>query len=193
MKKKLLLHVCCAPCAVYVFTLLEEHYDVTGFFYNPNIQPLSEYQFRKEELERLASLKNWNIITENNYDMKKWFSMVEGLEHEPEKGRRCSICFNMRLEESFQYAAANGFDVVTSTLSISPYKVTRQINEEGEKLAATYGVEFLPENFKKKNGYNIGKKMARDLEIKQQNYCGCVYSKIEKEMKKGVPKVTKVS
>lgn len=173
--------MCCAPCAVYVVSKLETDYDVTGFFYNPNIHPVAEFQFREKELRRVASLKNWRVVYKG-HDMLRWFGMVKGLEKESEKGKRCSVCFRMRLEEAFRYARDNFFDAVTSTLSISPYKVTRQINEEGQRLAEIYGVEFLPENFKKQNGFNIGKKMAMALDIEHQVYCGCVYSKVEKKL-----------
>ena len=181
-KKKLLLHVCCAPCAVYVFSVLEKEYDVTGFFYNPNIQPFKEFDFRKKELEKVAKIRNWNIIY-LDHRMPEWFQRIKGFEKEPEKGKRCSLCFHMRLEEAFKYARDNGFDMVTSTLSISPYKVTRQINEEGNRLAETFGVEFLPENFKKQDGYRKGRAMAKELGINQQNYCGCTYSKVEQILK----------
>lgn len=184
-KKKLLLHICCGPCAVYVIEKLNKDYDVTGFFYNPNIQPQKEYGFRKKELERVAEMKNWHVAYAE-YDMKRWFQLVKGYEKEPEKGKRCSICFRMRLEKTFEYAKEHGFDVVASTLSISPYKVTGQINAEGEALAQTFGIAFLPENFKKQNGYNEGRKMARELGIKHQDYCGCVFSKVEKKLKKAL-------
>ena len=183
MKKKLLLHVCCASCAVYVYQKLAGDYDVTCFFYNPNIQPLSEYESRKKELERIVAVNRWDVVYAD-YDMTQWFQRVKGHEKAPERGERCSICFHMRLEKTFAYAKTNGFDIVTSTLSISPYKVTRQINAEGEKLSRTFGIEFLPENFKKQGGYNIGKKMAMEMGIKHQNYCGCLYSKEEKRTKK---------
>jgi predicted adenine nucleotide alpha hydrolase (AANH) superfamily ATPase len=178
-KPKLLLHVCCASCAAYVFSVLEKDYDVTGYFYNPNIHPQKEYLSRKGELTRLAKLKKLPIIFAE-YNMKEWFKEVEGLEKEPEKGLRCTKCFYMRLDKTFEYAKTNNFDMVASTLSISPYKVTRQINQVGEQLAKIYGISFLPENFKKKDGYNIAKKMAMDLGIQHQNFCGCVYSKVEK-------------
>jgi predicted adenine nucleotide alpha hydrolase (AANH) superfamily ATPase len=181
-KKKLLLHICCGSCAVYVFEVLQEDYNVTGFFYNPNIQPYREYEARKKELERVAKLKNWNVVYEG-HDMENWFQRVKGYEKEPERGRRCSICFRMRLEKAFAYAKANGFDIVASTLSISPYKATKQINAQGEKCAEAFGIEFLPENFKKQNGFNTGKKMAQALGIKHQNYCGCVFSKVEKKLR----------
>jgi predicted adenine nucleotide alpha hydrolase (AANH) superfamily ATPase len=182
-RKKLLLHICCGPCAVYVFEKLMEDYEVTGFFYNPNIQPLKEYEFRKIELEQAAKSKNWDVVY-SEYDMNHWFQQVKGYEKEPEKGKRCSICFYMRLKKTFEYAKSNGFDIVATTLSISPYKVTKQINHEGEKLAREFGIEFLPENFKKQNGYSTGRKMAQELGIKHQNYCGCVFSKVEKKLKR---------
>jgi len=181
-RKKLLLHICCGPCVVYVFEKLKKDYEVTGFFYNPNIQPLKEYEFRKIELEQAAKTKNWNVVY-SEYDMNHWFQQVKGYEKEPEKGKRCTICLYMRLKKTFEYAKSNGFDIVATTLSISPYKVTMQINQEGEKLAREFGIEFLPENFKKQNGYNIGKKMAQELGIKHQNYCGCVFSKVEKKLR----------
>ncbi len=180
MKKKLLLHVCCCPCSIYVYRSLSETYEVTCFFYNPNIHSKKEYLFRKDELERVAGMLGWDVVY-GDYKMEEWFRRVKGYEAEPERGDRCSICFNMRLEETFIYAKAHNFDLVTSSLSISPYKATRQINAEGEQLSRRYGVEFLPENFKKQNGYNIAKQMAMELGVKNQNYCGCVYSKVEKK------------
>jgi predicted adenine nucleotide alpha hydrolase (AANH) superfamily ATPase len=187
-KKKLLLHVCCAPCAVYVVNKLQVDYNVTLFFYNPNIQPVHEFHFRKKELEKISQLKNWDAVYPD-YEMGDWFRRVKelkGYAQEPERGRRCSICFNIRLKKTFAYAKENGYDVVASTLSISPYKVAAQINAEGNSLAKEYGLEFLAENFKKKDGYNIGRKMAVQLGIKHQNYCGCVYSKVEKKLKERI-------
>ena len=181
-KKKLLLHICCGPCSVHVIDLLQKEYDVTGFFYNPNIHPAREYKFREQELERVAQLKGWNIVFAE-YNMNDWFQRVRGYGKEPEKGKRCSICFHMRLERTFEYAAANGFDIVASTLSISPYKVTAQINTQGMELARRFKVEFLPENFKKQDGFNKGKKMAMELGIKHQDYCGCVFSRVEKKLR----------
>ena len=178
-KKKMLLHMCCAPCAVYVVEQLREEYDVTGFFYNPNIQPKKEYDFRVVEVKKISERLGWDVIV-GDYDMTEWFAAVKGLEHEPERGKRCSVCFRMRLRKTFELARDRGFDIVTSTLSISPYKATKQINAEGEALSKEFGIEFLPENFKKQNGFNIGKKMAMDLGIQHQNYCGCVFSKVEK-------------
>lgn len=182
IKKKLLLHICCGSCAVYVMEKLKNNYELTGFFYNPNIHPAREYEFRKKELERAVKIKNWNVVY-GEHDMENWLLKVKGYEKEPERGKRCTLCFNIRLKKAFEYAKNNSFDIVASTLSISPYKVTKQINEEGKKLADAFRIEFLPENFKKQNGFNIGKKMAQELEIKHQNYCGCVYSKVEKGLR----------
>ena len=176
------MHVCCCSCAVYVYQMLSADYDVTCFFYNPNIHPAGEYEARKKELERIAQMNHWDVVYAD-YDIKEWFRLVKGHEKDPERGQRCSLCFNMRLKKVFEYAKTKGFDVVASTLSISPYKVTRQINAEGETLSRTFGIPFLPENFKKQNGYNTGKKMAMAMGIKHQNYCGCVYSKVERNKK----------
>jgi len=185
MKKNLLLHVCCAPCAVYVAKKLQVDYNITLFFYNPNIQPIREFRFRRSELKKISRSQNWNTIYPG-YEMEEWFKPIKnlpGYAKEPERGKRCPICFNLRLKKTFEYAKSNGYDIVASTLSISPYKVTSQINEEGRKLSREYGIAFLAENFKKKDGYNIGRKMALALDIKHQNYCGCVYSKVEKKLK----------
>jgi predicted adenine nucleotide alpha hydrolase (AANH) superfamily ATPase len=177
--KRLLLHICCAPCALYVYEKLKKEYEVTGFFYNPNIHPRKEYEFRKNELKKVAKIFDWDIVY-SDYDIKGWFSTIRGYEKEPERGKRCSICFNFRLRKTFEYAKKNKFDIITATLSISPHKITDQINKEGFSLADEFGIEFLGESFKKKNGYNIGRKMGREIGVKSQDYCGCTYSKVER-------------
>lgn len=184
MKQKLLLHTCCASCAVYVYQQLAEvhGYDVTCFFYNPNIHPVHEYEARKKELERIATLKGWPLIVPGN-NIKEWYDAVKGHEKDLERGERCSLCFTLRLKKTLAYAALHGFTVVASTLSISPYKVTAQINAVGEKLAREYEIEFLPENFKKQNGYNRGKQMAMELGVVHQQYCGCMFSRRERQRK----------
>ena len=179
----MLLHLCCAPCSVYVLEKLSKDYDVVGFFYNPNIQPEKEYQFRKRELEKIANKKDWNIFYSDD-DIKEWFEAVREFRWEPERGKRCSICFTLRLRKTFKQAKKYDFKVVASTLSISPYKNTRQINEVGMSLSREFCIEFLPENFKKKDGYQIGEKMAHEQGIKHQDYCGCVYSKVEQILRK---------
>ena len=179
MKKKLLLHACCGPCSPYVLQRLRAEFDVCGFFYNPNIHPIREYEFRRQELERLAGKLEWKVVFAP-YDMGAWFAAVRGLEREPERGRRCPVCFRLRLEKAFQHAREHGFAVVASTLSISPYKATVQINEQGAALAGKYGVAFLPENFKKNDGHGAARRLAQELGIRHQDYCGCVFSKVER-------------
>lgn len=177
--KKLLLHVCCGPCAATVVSRLRADYDVSGFFCNPNIQPRSEYEFRLREAEKLAAAQSWPLIPAP-YEMKEWFAAVRGLEREPERGRRCPLCFRFRLERAFRCALARGFGVVATTLSISPYKAAAQINAEGQALAGRFGVDFLAADFKKRGGYDAARREARALGIRHQDYCGCAFSKAER-------------
>ncbi len=179
-RPRLLLHVCCAPCTVYVHQVLSEAYAVTCHFYNPNIQPEPEYDFRRTELERIAAMKQWSVLYDE-YDPERWNDAVRGMEAEPERGARCAVCFRHRFERTFSAAAEGGFDIVASTLSISPYKNTRQINREGQRLSAETGIPFLAENFKKQDGYPKARKLALELGIRQQNYCGCRFSRAERE------------
>jgi predicted adenine nucleotide alpha hydrolase (AANH) superfamily ATPase len=179
VKKKLLLHICCGPCSLYVWQKLQTDFAVSGFFYNPNIQPIREYEFRRLELVKIAEKFAWPMVYAP-YDMHDWFASIRGLEKEKERGVRCPVCFRFRLGKTFQYAREYGFAVVASTLSISPYKVTAQINEQGIALADKYGIAFLAENFKKKNGFLISRKQGDELGVRHQDYCGCVYSKAER-------------
>lgn len=179
MKQKLLVHVCCGPCSLYVWQKLQADFELSGFYYNPNIQPFREFEFRRLELAKIAEKFAWPMVYAD-YDMREWFAAMRGLEREPERGRRCPVCFRFRLEKTFSYAREHGFDCVTSTLSISPYKVTAQINSQGLALSKKYGIAFLPENFKKHNGFLISRKQGEALGVKHQDYCGCVYSKVER-------------
>lgn len=179
MKKKLLLHVCCGPCSPHVLQQLRGAYDVTGFFFNPNIHPRGEWEFRCREVERLATKLDWPVVFPA-YDMMAWFAAVRGLEREPERGRRCPVCFRFRLEKAFRHAREHGFAVVASTLSISPYKSTAQINEQGRALSREFGIEFLAENFKKQDGFQSARRLAAALGIRHQDYCGCAFSKAER-------------
>lgn len=179
MKKKLLLHICCGPCSLHVMQKLQADFEVSGFFYNPNIQPFREFEFRRLELAKIAEKLAWPMVWAA-HDMREWFAAVRGLEREPERGERCSVCFRRRLEKTFAYAGEHGFDCVATTLSISPYKVTAQINSQGLALAQKYGIAFLPENFKKNNGFLLACRQAEALGVKHQDYCGCVYSKVER-------------
>jgi hypothetical protein len=180
---RLLLHVCCGPCAPHVLELLRGRYDVTGFFYNPNIQPRREYEFRRLEVERLAARLGWSVVVPD-HDMAAWFAAVRGLEREPERGRRCAVCFRLRLERTFRHARDHGFAAVASTLSISPYKSTAQINEQGLALAREYGIAFLAENFKSRDGFAAARRRAAELGIRHQDYCGCAFSKAEQLLRR---------
>jgi predicted adenine nucleotide alpha hydrolase (AANH) superfamily ATPase len=179
VKKKLLLHVCCGPCSLYVLRKLRADFEVSGFFYNPNIQPFREYEFRRLELRKIAEKFAWPMVYAE-YDMREWFAAIRGFEREPEKGKRCPLCFRFRLERTFLRAREHGFDCVASTLSISPYKVTSQINREGLALAQKYGIAFLPEDFKKHDGFLISRRLGEKLGVRHQHYCGCAFSKAER-------------
>jgi len=179
VKPRLLLHICCGPCSLHVLQMLQADFAVSGFFYNPNIQPFREYEFRRLEVARLAEKLGWPMVYAP-YDMAGWFAAVRGFEREPERGRRCPLCFRFRLDNAFRFAREHAFDVVASTLSISPYKVTAQINQQGMDLAREYGVAFLPENFKKNDGYRLARRQAEAMGVRHQDYCGCAFSKAEK-------------
>ncbi len=175
-KTPLLLHVCCAPCSPYIIDLLSTHYDVTLYFYNPNIHPSEEYLLRVEETRRLADdLSLECIIGDDHTDL--WFSLVKGLETEPEKGKRCEVCFHMRLKSAFDKARQLSIPLITTTLTVSPHKHAPTINFIGEQLEREYdGIRFLSENFKKHDGFRKTNEMGKKYNFYRQNYCGCVYS-----------------
>lgn len=177
---RLLLHSCCAPCSSYCLEYLTEHFEITDFFYNPNIFPEEEYRHREEELQRLIAqmpLKHAVTFLPGNYDPKEFFEAVKGLEHVPEGGERCFICYELRLREAARLAAEGNYDYFTTTLTISPLKNAEKLNEIGRKLSAEYGVAFLPSDFKKRNGYKRSIELSKEYDLYRQNFCGCVYSK----------------
>lgn len=153
--KKMLLHVCCAPCSSHVLSVLYEEFDITAFFYNPNITEKEEYEKRIEELKRFtqeAEFARNVVVCDGAYEPEKFYAIAKGLEKEPERGRRCYKCYELRLEETARYAKEHGFDIFTTTLSISPHKNAAWLNEIGERMAEKYGVAYLYSDFKKKNG-----------------------------------------
>ena len=175
---KLLLHMCCAGCSPYVIDLLQREYEVTGFFYNPNIHPEEEYLLRRDEAEKLAEKLHIELLC-GEYDVNEWFRSIKGMENEPEGGRRCDACFRMRLEKTAQRAREENFDIITTTLTVSPHKNAETINRIGSAVGEKYCVRFLESNFKKKDGFKKTTEMSKKLGLYRQDYCGCLYSKEE--------------
>ena len=170
-KPKLLLHCCCAPCSSAVIERIKEFFDVTFYYYNPNIYPENEYNLRAKEFKKLGV----NVIAER-YDHNEFLNLVKGVEQEAEGGDRCKICIAKRLDETFKFAVENNYDVVTTTLTISPHKDCEFINLLGERLEQKYGIKYLHADFKKQNGYLRSIQICKDLGIYRQDYCGCEFS-----------------
>lgn len=177
-KPSLLLHACCAPCSSYVLEYLHSHFDITLFFYNPNIYPKDEYIKRLAELKRLIREMKLDIkIIEKDYEPNAFFDISKGLENMPEGGERCKKCYRLRLQKTASEAKEGGYDYFCTTLSISPHKNAEWINEIGNKLSNTNGIPFLPSDFKKKNGYKRSIELSKKYDLYRQNFCGCVFSK----------------
>ena len=170
-KKKILLHVCCAPCAMYPIENLAEEYDVTLFFSNSNIFPKEEYDKRLNYVKNIAEKFNLKLFIDS-YDHKEWLEWIRGLENEPEKGKRCDKCFEFNLARAAKFASENNFDFYTTTLTVSPHKPAGKIFEIG--MAAG---NFLEKDFKKKNGFLRGIELSKKFNLYRQNYCGCEFSK----------------
>lgn len=176
---KLLIHSCCAPCSSYVLEYLSEYFSITDLFYNPNIDKKAEYEKRLQELERLISkmpFKNPVTLMPGRYETIEFYDAVKGFEKEPERGKRCEICFRLRLTEAAKAARETGADYFTTTLSISPLKDAELLNTIGEELAAEYGVKYLPSDFKKRNGYKRSIELSKEYDLYRQDYCGCIFS-----------------
>lgn len=184
----LLLHACCAPCSSYVLEYLGSIFDITIFYYNPNISPASEFEHRVRELKRLISeLPSENEVKfiEGEYDPESFAEISRGLEDVPEGGERCFRCYELRLRKAAQTARELGSDYFTTTLSISPHKNAQKLNEIGACLADEYGVNYLFSDFKKRGGYKRSCELSAEYGLYRQNYCGCVFSKAE-AAKRGV-------
>ncbi|MFH1597973.1 MAG: epoxyqueuosine reductase QueH [Patescibacteria group bacterium] len=175
-KPKLLLHSCCAGCTAYVIQLLSKEYQVTSYFFNPNIHPDQEYKQRCQELKNYCKKTKAPFI-EGEYQAEKWQQLTKGFEFEPEKGKRCLICYAMRLEKTAEHAKQNGFDFFATTLSVSPHKLADRINQFGNKLAELYGVKFYEADFKKQEGYKKACAISKEENFYRQDYCGCSFSK----------------
>ncbi len=176
----LLLHACCAPCSSYCLEYLSQYFSITVLFYNPNISPETEYNKRVDEIRRLIDelpVKNKVSLIEGRYLPTEFYNSVKGLEDEPEGGKRCHVCYELRLREAAITAKELGFDYFTTTLSISPLKDAEKLNEIGKRLSDEYGVAYLYSDFKKKNGYKRSIELSREYKLYRQNFCGCVFSR----------------
>ena len=186
-KPRLLLHICCAPCSSYVLEYLSEYFDITLFFYNPNITSENEYNYRIDEAKRLIAempLTGKVDFVLARYDISEFFAVAKGFENEPEGGERCFRCYELRLRETAEYAKKNCFDYFTTTLSISPYKNAEKLNSIGGALSEEYGVKYLYSEFKKKNGYKRSIELSQIYNLYRQDYCGCIYSEAEMKRRK---------
>lgn len=182
----LLLHACCAPCSSYCLEYLSQYFRITVFYFNPNISEKEEYSYRLSEEKRLIremSFKNPVEIIEGEYKPEDFFAAARGLESEPEGGGRCKKCFELRLEKSAETAKSIGADYFTTTLTISPLKNAQLLNEIGEKCAEKYGVSWLYSDFKKREGYKRSIALSHEYGLYRQNYCGCIFSKMQAEKK----------
>ena len=176
---KLLLHSCCAPCSSYVLEYLSQYFEITVFYYNPNIYPESEYTKRIWEQQKLIDelpAKHPISFMAGPYDKERFYEMASGLEHVKEGGARCMKCYELRLREAAKIAKNAGFDYFTTTLSISPLKKAVRLNEIGQRLGEEYEVEYLLSDFKKKNGYKRSIELSKIYGLYRQDYCGCEFS-----------------
>ncbi len=180
----LLLHACCGPCSSYTIEYLSQYFNITIFYYNPNIAPEAEYRHRVEEIKRFISefqanhpeMKHPVKFIEGDYHPEKFYAIAHGLENEPEGGKRCRKCFELRLAESARIAKELKADYFTTTLTISPMKDAQVLNNVVQEQCDIYGVRRLPSDFKKKGGYKRSIQLSHEYNLYRQNFCGCVYS-----------------
>lgn len=187
----LLLHCCCAPCSSYVLEYLSPYFKITVFYYNPNISPQKEYEIRVNEIKRFVKefpTPNPVEFIEGEYEPKRFYSAVQGLEDAPEGGERCIKCFELRLSEAAKKAQEIKADYFVSTLTISPMKNASVLNQISEECSAIYKVKNLPSDFKKKNGYKRSIELSNEYNLYRQDFCGCVYSKRKSEAWKSLTK-----
>ena len=191
----ILLHSCCAPCSSYCLEYLSKHAGITAFYYNPNITDEGEYRHRVAELKRLidemfVNVPDGEVYTKENnstvykpkfleseYAPDSFYDIAAGLENEPECGRRCIKCYELRLRRTAEEAAKGGYDYFTTTLTISPLKDAQILNRLGIKLGEEYGVKYLPSDFKKNGGYQRSIELSREYNLYRQNFCGCEFSR----------------
>ena len=184
---RLLLHSCCAPCSSYTLEYLSEYFEITVFYFNPNISPESEFEKRFAEQKRLIEAlpsKHKISLIKGEYNPNEFFEIAKGLENAKEGYERCFKCYRLRLEKTAGLAKEQGFDYFCTTLSISPLKNSRKINEIGFEVAEKYGVLWLPSDFKKKEGFKRSIELSREYDLYRQDFCGCIYSKAASEKAK---------
>ena len=183
---KLLLHSCCAPCSSRCIEYLSNYFDITVIYYNPNISPITEYEKRKEEQKKfIGEFKSKNKLDfiEVGYDYNDFLKIAKGLEHAKEGGERCFKCYRMRLEKTAQVAHDRNYDYFGTTLTVSPYKNSQVLNKIGEELSEKYNIKYLYSDFKKNNGYKRSIELSKVYNLYRQDYCGCIYSKMERDEK----------
>ncbi len=183
-RPRLLLHVCCAPCSSHCLEYLNRYFDITVYFYNPNIDMQNEYRLRAQEARRL--LEEFHLpyamhFMEGDYEPERFHRLVKGHEKDAEGGERCHICYELRLSEAAKAAKQGNFDYFASSLTISPMKDAQLLCEIGERLGKEQGVSYLPSDFKKKNGYKRSVELSEEHGLYRQNYCGCSFSKRSRE------------
>ena len=174
-KPRLLLHACCGPCTSGVFDQLYPYFNITIIYYNPNTYPYDEYILRYKQLEILKNYMDFELIF-MDYNDDEFYSKVKGLEEEREGGKRCEVCYKLRLEKTAQVAKEKGFDYFTSTLSVSPYKNADKLNKIGQELENIYDIKYICSDFKKNEGYKNSIKNSKEYGLYRQDYCGCEYS-----------------
>ena len=182
-KKSILLHSCCAPCSSYVISYLADFFEITVFYYNPNITDRNEYIKRKDEQIRLISLINIKHpvdFIDGDYDSALFFTKIKGHEKDCEGGERCRLCFEMRINKTAETAKKLNFDLFTTTLTVSPHKNAKMINEIGGQAEKEYQTEYLYSDFKKKDGYKKSIELSKKYNLYRQNFCGCIFSNFEK-------------
>ena len=179
-KPGLLLHICCASCAAHVLNILSEKYDVTGYFYNPNIEPKKEFDKRLEAVKQLQDCVSFPLII-GSWENELWRGFAVPFSDEPEGGRRCSECFRIRLEETARTAIHGNLETIATTLTVGPMKPAGNINSIGVELAEKYDLTFLAADFKKKDGFKKSVELSRQYGLYRQNYCGCSFSAGDKK------------
>lgn len=183
-RAKLLLHTCCAPCLTVAEERLKSDFDITIFWYNPNIEPVAEHQKRLDTLAAFAHQANLKLISDYDYSTEntKWHKFVEGLENEPEGGKRCQKCIEFRLQTTFEAAKRFGYKMATTTLTTSPFKDSAIINSLSLKLFTDSAIAFQVNDFESENGYKRSIELSKQFGLYRQKYCGCQYSIRKKQM-----------